>query len=159
MKRKFKQWWSSIPPISTKRTINSHLNWTHKIQKKHGVWRWISRSWFRTGTTSGELNRLMESQPSPLDILIFPILPICMHVFREKVLHQLSLFRNRKKGEPMRVLITFIFPDNVLYCIYTAMSCIHKILKFTRKKTKTCVWSSLYIRHRIPGDFMHLVDI
>ena len=26
MKRKFKQRWSSIPPISTKRTITSHLN-------------------------------------------------------------------------------------------------------------------------------------
>ena len=26
MKRKFIQWWSSIPPISTKRAITSHLN-------------------------------------------------------------------------------------------------------------------------------------
>ena len=26
MKRKFKQWWSSTPPTSTKRTITSHLN-------------------------------------------------------------------------------------------------------------------------------------
>jgi hypothetical protein len=26
MKRKFNQWWSSIPPISKKRTITSHLN-------------------------------------------------------------------------------------------------------------------------------------
>jgi len=26
MRRKFKQWWSTIPPISTKRTITSHLN-------------------------------------------------------------------------------------------------------------------------------------
>jgi hypothetical protein len=25
MKRKFKQWWSTIPPILTKRTITSHL--------------------------------------------------------------------------------------------------------------------------------------
>ena len=24
--RKFKQWWSSIPPIPTKRTFTSHLN-------------------------------------------------------------------------------------------------------------------------------------
>jgi len=29
MKRKFKQWWSSIPPLSIKRTITSQLNWTH----------------------------------------------------------------------------------------------------------------------------------
>jgi len=33
MKRKFKHWWSSIPPISTKWTITSHLNWTHWTQK------------------------------------------------------------------------------------------------------------------------------
>jgi hypothetical protein len=26
-KRKLKQWWSTIPPISTKRTSISHLNW------------------------------------------------------------------------------------------------------------------------------------
>ena len=26
MKRKFKQWWSTIPPILTKRTITYHLN-------------------------------------------------------------------------------------------------------------------------------------
>ena len=34
MKRKFKQWWSSIPLISTKWTITSHLNWTHWKQRK-----------------------------------------------------------------------------------------------------------------------------
>jgi hypothetical protein len=28
MKRKFKQWWSSIPPISKKQTITAHHNWT-----------------------------------------------------------------------------------------------------------------------------------
>jgi len=32
MKRKFKQW-CSIPPISTKQTITSYLNWTHWMQK------------------------------------------------------------------------------------------------------------------------------
>ena len=30
MKRKFKQWWSSILPISTKPIITSHLKWTQK---------------------------------------------------------------------------------------------------------------------------------
>ena len=34
MKRKFKQWWSSIPQISTKWTIICHLNWTSWTQKK-----------------------------------------------------------------------------------------------------------------------------
>ena len=34
MKRKFKQLLSSIPPIATKRTIASYLNWTHWTQKK-----------------------------------------------------------------------------------------------------------------------------
>jgi len=37
MKRKFKQWRSPIPPISTKRTITSHLNWT---QQNHDIWRY-----------------------------------------------------------------------------------------------------------------------
>ena len=59
-----------------------------------------------------------------------------------------------------------------IYGVYTAMSCIHKILKFTHRKAKTvdmlhkfpfgdllCIpclssvyCSSLYIRHRVPGD-------
>ena len=34
MKRKFKQWWSTIPPISTKQTITSHLNWTELTEHK-----------------------------------------------------------------------------------------------------------------------------
>jgi hypothetical protein len=32
MKRKFKQWWSPIPPISTKGTTTSRLNWAHWTQ-------------------------------------------------------------------------------------------------------------------------------
>ena len=38
MKGKFKQWWSPIPPISTKRTIASRLNWTHWTQKDIDMW-------------------------------------------------------------------------------------------------------------------------
>jgi hypothetical protein len=34
MKREFKQWWSLIPPISTKWTITSHFNWTHWTQQR-----------------------------------------------------------------------------------------------------------------------------
>ena len=30
MERKLTQWWSSSPPISTKRTITSHLNCTYR---------------------------------------------------------------------------------------------------------------------------------
>ena len=46
MKRKFKQWWSSNPPISIKQKITSHLNWIHWTQKKtHDIWRWPSRPW------------------------------------------------------------------------------------------------------------------
>jgi hypothetical protein len=45
MKRKVKQWWSSITSISTKGTITSHPNWTHWTLKDRGIWRWKSRSW------------------------------------------------------------------------------------------------------------------
>ena len=34
MKINFKQWWTSIPRISTERRITSHLNWTHWTQKQ-----------------------------------------------------------------------------------------------------------------------------
>jgi len=50
MKGNFKQWWSSIPPISTKWTFTSHLNWIHWTRKDHNTWRWKSRSSLGTGT-------------------------------------------------------------------------------------------------------------
>jgi len=34
IKRKLKKWWWTIPPISAKRTIIAHLNWTHWIQTR-----------------------------------------------------------------------------------------------------------------------------
>jgi len=43
MKRKLKQWWSTIPPISTKRTFTSHLN-SLDTNKYHAKWRWKSRA-------------------------------------------------------------------------------------------------------------------
>jgi hypothetical protein len=32
-KESFKQWWLSIPPISTKQTISYHLNWLTEHKK------------------------------------------------------------------------------------------------------------------------------
>jgi len=47
MKRNFKQRWSTIPPIPTKRTITSHLQITeHKID--NSMLRWKSKSWLGT---------------------------------------------------------------------------------------------------------------
>jgi len=62
MKRKFKQWWSSIPPLSTERKITSHL---HSLNTK-------TPTSYDVGNESpdlvqaqkcGRLNRLMGSQP------------------------------------------------------------------------------------------------
>ena len=36
-----------------------------------------------------------------------------------------------------RILIHFIFVTMYIYCVYTTMSCIHNILKFSHKKSKT----------------------
>ena len=36
IKRNFKQWWSTILPISTKHTITSHLKWLNK--KEHMIY-------------------------------------------------------------------------------------------------------------------------
>ena len=44
-----KQWWPPILPMSTKRTITSHLIWTHWTQKDYEIWGWKSRSWLGAG--------------------------------------------------------------------------------------------------------------
>ena len=49
LKRKFKQSWLSIPPISTKCTVTSDLNWTHWTQNDHDLCRLKSRFWLGTG--------------------------------------------------------------------------------------------------------------
>jgi len=45
----FNQWWITIPSISTKRTITSHLNSLNRKQY-HVIWHWKSRSWLGTST-------------------------------------------------------------------------------------------------------------
>ena len=50
-----KQWWSSIPPISTKQIITSDLNWTHwalKNRPRHMMLEiyMYATSWLGTGT-------------------------------------------------------------------------------------------------------------
>ena len=56
MKRKFKQWWSTIPSTSTKQTITSHLN-PLSTKKTHNIWRWKSMFWHETGAkNASELN-------------------------------------------------------------------------------------------------------
>jgi len=66
MKRIFKQWWSSIPPTSTKRTITSHLN-SLNITKRpwHMMLEIQVLTWDRHKNVVG-LNRLMGSQSSCL---------------------------------------------------------------------------------------------
>jgi hypothetical protein len=41
--------WFTIPLISTKRPITSHLH-SLNTKKRHAIWRWKSRSWLGTGT-------------------------------------------------------------------------------------------------------------
>jgi len=49
MKWKFKQRWSTSPPISTKQTITTHLH-SQNTKKDHDIWCWKSRSCLGTGT-------------------------------------------------------------------------------------------------------------
>jgi hypothetical protein len=47
IKRKFKQWWSTIPPNVNK--TNNHLSPSLTEHKKdHDIWRWKSSSWLGT---------------------------------------------------------------------------------------------------------------
>jgi len=47
-KRKFKKWWSTITPISTKRTITSYPK-SLNIKSDHDIWCWKSRFWLWAG--------------------------------------------------------------------------------------------------------------
>jgi hypothetical protein len=49
MKIKFKQWWSTIPPISPKRTVTFHLT-SLNIKTLYDIWSWKSRLWLETST-------------------------------------------------------------------------------------------------------------
>ena len=72
MKRKFKQWWSSISPISTKRRITSHLNSLNIKRPPHMTLE--IQVWDKHNNVAG-LNLLMGSQPSPLDNWISTLSP------------------------------------------------------------------------------------
>jgi hypothetical protein len=61
IKRKFKQWWSTIPPISTKRTITSNLNSLNT--KKKDMLKIQVLAWDRHKNVALS-NQLMESQLS-----------------------------------------------------------------------------------------------
>ena len=68
MNRKIKQCWSSIPLITTKRTIASYLNWTHWTRKETTI-NDVTNQGLCLGQAKNvtELNRLMGSQPNHLD--------------------------------------------------------------------------------------------
>ena len=58
MEKKFKQWWSSIPLISTKRIITSHhvydfqmSCWWFNINKSNFIWKWIKKKILSHKTT------------------------------------------------------------------------------------------------------------
>jgi hypothetical protein len=63
MKRKFKQWWSSIPPLSTKRTNTTELTEHKKKTTIYNVGNPVPG--FRSGT-----KRWWGSRPSPMEIHI-----------------------------------------------------------------------------------------
>ena len=68
MNRKIKQCWSSIPLITTKRTIASYLNWTHWTRTETTIYH-VTNQGLCLGQAQNvtELNQLMGSQPNHLD--------------------------------------------------------------------------------------------
>ena len=50
MKRQFKQWWSTVPPISTKWTITSHLNLGNNKRTTAYVWIFVCFLFYHTIT-------------------------------------------------------------------------------------------------------------
>jgi len=62
MKIKFKQRWQTIPPISTKWTVTTHINSLNTERPRHMTLKIQVQAWDRHKNVA-ELNRLMESQP------------------------------------------------------------------------------------------------
>ena len=62
MKRKFKQWWSTIPIVSTNQTITSLLNSLNTT--KYDITIWKCMSWLGGHNNVVSVKELMESQPS-----------------------------------------------------------------------------------------------
>ena len=69
MKRKLKQWWSTISPISTNQTSTSHLKSLNK-KKEHEIWSWKSRSLFGTGINMWQIKPITAIQLSRKPALI-----------------------------------------------------------------------------------------
>ena len=68
MKKEFKQWWSSVSPISTKRTITSYRKWIHWTLKRTRHLIFEILTWDKN---MAGLIWLKGNQPSPLDTWIF----------------------------------------------------------------------------------------
>ena len=68
MKRKLRLWWLTIPPISTKRIITSHIHSLNNKWKDHDTFTLEIQilTWHRHTNMAG-LNWSMASQSSPLD--------------------------------------------------------------------------------------------
>ena len=78
MKRKSKQWWSTIPPISNKTTNQLSPSFTEYNKRNHDIWRWKSRSWLQYSHINvARLNWLMGSIP-PLSVTGSPT---AIHIF------------------------------------------------------------------------------
>ena len=65
MNRNFNQCWSTVPLISTKRTITSHLSSLNIKREQHLTLEITVLAWDRHKNVAG-FNRLMGSQPPPL---------------------------------------------------------------------------------------------
>ena len=64
MKRIFKQWWSTIPPISTKPTVTCHFNWSPWTPRRFKQW-WSSISLLSTKRViTSHLNWTLWTQTS-----------------------------------------------------------------------------------------------
>ena len=64
MKRKFRQRWSTIPPLSTKRTITKFQIIEH-LKKTHCIWRWKSKSDLGQAHTCGGVKLVNQNPKLP----------------------------------------------------------------------------------------------
>jgi hypothetical protein len=88
MKRKFKQWWSTIPSISTEQWPLTLTHWTQN--KNYDIWHYKTKDRYKNVAV---LNWLMESKTSNLDNWISNK-PICF--LKSQVVGNLCQFNLNK---------------------------------------------------------------
>ena len=94
MKAKFQMWWPTIPPISTKQTITCHLKSLNIKKTMTYIKCWKSRSWFGQAPKYGWVKpvNVIPTNKKPAQIRFHSERP---HTYHKNEWHEHGQYNNR----------------------------------------------------------------